>query len=967
MAQILCPSLVGRNSELSRLQEALSAAVADGGRVVFLSGEAGIGKSRLARELEGRALSDGVRVLRGRAAQLGSPVPFRPFVEAFHTGLAEDELEGALAEPHHAVLRRLLQERPQTGPEASLLAVMDAILRLLEAVARPRGLLLVLEDLHWADDDTLAVLEYLSDNLGEARVLCLCTERTDSGGPVGDLVPALVARRAAERIELAPLSPAEVAEMTRMSLPEHELPAALIDALSERAGGVPFLVEELLSAYVGAGGTLEPQPEWAISRHLADALPPSYRDLVRERLARLDPRARKATEAAAVLGRTFDWKLLGPATGVTDDEIIGALRQAVEAQLVSSRGEHFAVAFEFRHALAREAILAELLPQERADLSLRAARAIEAVHRGVPGEWCERAAHLLAEGGDGIGAARLLQEAARRALARSALGSAERALLRARELSRDDWMVWMGVDDLLLDVLSLAGKTEGLIELGQRLVDAFEGRYPGLYAASRTADIHRRVARGLLATGDWDAAGRHLSRARRLAQSVGDERLEAMVGAVEAQLALGLGDLVRAAQLAEATAREAAELGVLDALCEALEAAGKAASRSGDGAGAVVAFTRLAEVADEPQVAVWRIRALLELGAIDGSERAEVERLLAARALAMETGAVSTLAAIELELGRVRLERAELDDAESALKRALEGSRRYRLALVPHVLVARCTLHALRNEPSRLKEAGAEAAELGDASVAAAVIADGEAVLALARADDEGALELLDRVLLQASATRPGWQGLATLLRVALRRDDASLDRLGDASSATHPLDRAYACYAEAVVHGHSARRQQAADAFAAGERLMAPGWRGHHARRVVSDAAIEDGWGEPGAWAGPALDFFDAAPLPGFAARCKSTLRRAGAPLRRRGRGASTVPPALYARGVTSREMDVLHLVGERLGNREIGERLFLSPRTIETHVKSLLRKTGGRSRADLIAVAREQRETPNPADAPA
>jgi DNA-binding NarL/FixJ family response regulator len=125
------------------------------------------------------------------------------------------------------------------------------------------------------------------------------------------------------------------------------------------------------------------------------------------------------------------------------------------------------------------------------------------------------------------------------------------------------------------------------------------------------------------------------------------------------------------------------------------------------------------------------------------------------------------------------------------------------------------------------------------------------------------------------------------------------------------------------------------------------------YARRVVAECALEDGWGDPAGWLREAIGFFEAAGQPHLATACRALLRKAGVAVPRRGRGVSDVPPWLRARDVTSREADVLALVGEGLSNREIGERIYLSPRTVEKHVANLLLKLGAENRTRLVALA--------------
>ncbi|MGH2830879.1 MAG: helix-turn-helix transcriptional regulator, partial [Actinomycetota bacterium] len=153
-----------------------------------------------------------------------------------------------------------------------------------------------------------------------------------------------------------------------------------------------------------------------------------------------------------------------------------------------------------------------------------------------------------------------------------------------------------------------------------------------------------------------------------------------------------------------------------------------------------------------------------------------------------------------------------------------------------------------------------------------------------------------------------------------------------------------------------SAVRSRRPSGLAEADARLAPfPWWHQLARRVAAESAIENGWGDPAGWLRESLAFFDTAGHERMASACRALLRRAGAPVPRKGRGDADVPAPLSARGVTSREMDVLRMIGEGLGNREIAARLFLSARTIETHVASLLRKLEVGSRAGLKETAAE------------
>jgi DNA-binding NarL/FixJ family response regulator len=181
-------------------------------------------------------------------------------------------------------------------------------------------------------------------------------------------------------------------------------------------------------------------------------------------------------------------------------------------------------------------------------------------------------------------------------------------------------------------------------------------------------------------------------------------------------------------------------------------------------------------------------------------------------------------------------------------------------------------------------------------------------------------------------------------------RDAAARDELRDSDLTSRAVNRGALHYADAVAAGRAGRPEQAAALLAAGDTVLATQhWWRRLMRLHVLEAALADRWGNPIEQLRATLAAFDAADQPRLARTCRDLLRHAGAPVPRRGRGDSTVPAPLRAVGVTSREMDVLSLVAQGLTNAQIAERLFLSRRTIETHVANLLTKTGASIRGDL------------------
>ena len=201
--------------------------------------------------------------------------------------------------------------------------------------------------------------------------------------------------------------------------------------VAEHSDGLPFLIEELLAGLVTSGALTREDGRWRAEQAPTPSVPASFAASLGTRLQTLDPDARHVLAAAAVLGRRFDWDLLPGVAAVDGATVVGSLRRAVDAQLVAVDGQRF----RFRHALTREAVLAELLPPERAELSGRALVAVHRAHPGLPGPWCELAAELAEGAGDRETAAALTTESAHRALARGALASAELTAERARSLA----------------------------------------------------------------------------------------------------------------------------------------------------------------------------------------------------------------------------------------------------------------------------------------------------------------------------------------------------------------------------------------------------------------------------------------------------------------------------------------------------------------------------------------------------
>src|SRR5829696_5660230 len=279
---LLCPVLVEREHELGVLATLVSRLPAGGGLVV-VAGEAGVGKSRLARELTALARSHGVTVLSGRAVPSATPVPYRPLTEAFLAAFRSSrpadapELAGFRGQ-----LARLVPEwrtDASGGADESPILLGEAVVRLLRLLGGDAGGALLLEDLHWADVETLAVVEYLADALSQEGVLCLCTTRPE--GAASDPLARLRRHPAVTFLDLPPLGRAGIAEAVAACLSVDEPPAGVVEWIASNSEGIPFLIEELLAGLVASDAVRFDGGRWTPTGRLTASVPLDLAESVR--------------------------------------------------------------------------------------------------------------------------------------------------------------------------------------------------------------------------------------------------------------------------------------------------------------------------------------------------------------------------------------------------------------------------------------------------------------------------------------------------------------------------------------------------------------------------------------------------------------------------------------------------------------------------------------------------------------
>ena len=926
-----CPVVVGRDGELAALAEVFGQAASGPGACVVVTGEAGVGKTRLVSEAAAGARGRGQAVLIGRSTPTDRVSPLRPVGEALLGGLRDRRPpdDPALA-PYLPALGTVVPHWaagpafPAVPPAPVVLA--EAMLRVVRWLSAGRGAVVVLEDMHWADRETLAVLAYLADHVAAFPVAVVLTARSDEPGTSG-LGSALT--RDTLYLHLAPLADSEVAAMAAACLGVDTAPGAILAGLRRNAGGLPLLVEDL----VGVAG--RPGPV-------------RYAEIISGRLAGLDAASRGVVEAAAVLGTEVDAGLLGQVSGLAPPAVAHAMTAAQVSGLLTLVNARLA----FRHALVRELVLAQLDPRDRARLCRRAAETLEASAAG-PRVISEQLGELWLQAGEPQRAVEALRRAGRAARAAGAIAAAEALVRRALAVAPPGLAGPLRLE--LLELLAVAGRIDELSAVGAQALDDLA------HDADLTAAVHVLMARAAVGAGVPVEAGQHLDAASGL--SVLSPRRIAQVRIVRAAAVIAGGSTERlalSARLAEQAVTAAEEAGDPELSCETLELEAMSLRPHDLTAAARVLRKELA-VAERAGLVLWRLRALNELGNVEALRDARGDRLWRAHELAARVGALDTAASSLINLAGLYVATGAIPEAIAAAGQA----RQLAAALGATQAVAAATAleasaHGLAGRRADMEHGLGRAVELApsDADIAEWATGGARGLVALLFEERAEALAAFARARALGAPIRALDPWYPALLVRAVQDEVTVLEVEAELVRATAGarFPATWLGYAHAVTLAAASDAAAAEAAFGKAEHAASryPLFRAM-ALRLAAEAALEHPFGDPVGWLREAEAAFVSRRLSRIASACRGLLARAGAPTtRRRGRDDAALAPDLLRLGVTAREAEVLELVGEHLPNKDIAARLYLSPRTVEKHVASLLLKMGAADRAALGRLAR-------------
>ncbi len=400
--------LVGRERELQTLTERFAEARAGRGQVVFVSGDPGIGKSRLLHELRARLDDQEPTWLEGRCISYGQDISYLPIIDVlkdiFQIEESDDDAEivrkaeagaralGDAAAAGLPYLKFLLSVDPgdlsvgTMDPQLRKANIFEALRTLAEAGSAIRPLVIVLEDLHWVDRLSEEFISYLVEAVPRQRLLLVLTYRPGYVNPFGD-------QAFCTHLRLASLTESESAELARGMLEVESVPAELQRVVASKAEGNPFFVEEVLKSLVEVGAIRRSGAEYVLAKRIADIyVPDTIQDVIMARLDRLDEEPKRAIQTASVIGREFTVRLLDR-TAALEGGLEGYLRELKEVELIYERALYPELAYMFKHALTHDVAYGGLLVARRKALHLLVGEAIEELYRDRLAEQYETLAY----------------------------------------------------------------------------------------------------------------------------------------------------------------------------------------------------------------------------------------------------------------------------------------------------------------------------------------------------------------------------------------------------------------------------------------------------------------------------------------------------------------------------------------------------------------------------------------------
>jgi predicted ATPase/DNA-binding CsgD family transcriptional regulator len=966
------PPLIGRSAEMNQLTAQLDRAARGQGCALFLVGEAGIGKTRLAQEALILAREQGFLILEGPAYALEGRLAYAPILAAFGPFLRR------LDSPHQA---RLVSGLPDLGqlftdlhlpaplplgdPTLEKTRLFEAVARLLERLTRETPVLLFLDDLHWADPASIELLHYLARGILDQPVFVLGTyraEEIDTARGLRSLVMSLRRSMQASEVVLSRLEPESVAEMAA-GLLGSEASGELLTLLNARAGGTPLFVEALIRSLIDADQLRKRGESWILSTDLTLVLPPNIRDLILERLRHLNTKEHRVLDLIAISGGAVSHAVLHNVLGWDDEVLLETIHRLRMTGFVFEDLTDADVSYTLTHPLIQEVAYAELPEMARRHDHAAFTTSLERVR---PDDLDRLARHYHAAGSlvDPNRTLEVLLAAGERAYRLYANDQAAQHFGAALPLIREGRRIEMlpFVLERLGEAWERVGETAAAIAVWSEASILYERARN----TSALARLQRRLALAEWDRGHFDNAEAHLEAGLQMLD--GSEPSAEMADLLHVRVILlgRRGDDRGLSTVAKDLAILAEQLGSGRVLAEAY----LAQIRSFPADQNIVVARELAqralnqaELADEPLL-VQRAHDILALIAYAlGEHKMARQHALLSLALARQLGAPTLEVYPRNRLVSVDLMAGKWDEAQRESTELVATARRLGFARgIAGALSMQGLVHVYRGDLDEAAACLAEAHDIfGDGTMfdhnIFRQVAVAEMMLALERADAVGVVAALSRLNQMFTPTDFPLlvQALLAEAQVMIGKPEHALTIVQDFMGQAPP-DNVFATALASRVQGLV---QQALGQTTEALACLDQAFRTFTAVEMPFDAArVRLEWATLVAatdvtLAVPAaqesLVVFERLGARRYVRRARRLLYKLGTRPRSTVHGHSSKTP------LSPRELEIVRLVAEDMTNAEIAERLIISPRTVTTHLDRIYTRLGINSRAALVRYAIE------------
>ena len=685
--------LIDRVEEMAVLKEAADQALNDQGRIVVLRGEAGIGKTRLTQELRAYARSKGMQILYGRCPtlfQMNGVPPYMLWKEVIRDYLQHCTPEqlhnvvgyypGEIAKLVPEIKRKLItfSESPPLSPDMERDRLFEAVSQFMTNISNMSPLVVVLDDLQWADSSSLLLLHYLSRGIYRENLLLVGAYRdseVEERHPLSPVLSELNRARLLKAIQLKRMSRDDVAQLIRQILGKNDLPENFCARIYEKTYGNPFFVEEVLAALREEGVILFRGDKCEIKPVGEIVFPKSVKDILKTRIGRVDEECQNVLRLASLVGNDFTFQALREVTGFQEDKLLKIIGAIEKTGLFKCRALHGEEVVSFGDVLVREVLYEEINAFVRKKLHGTVGSALERAYEGeIEEHYGELASHFLEAGQKDKALNYYLKagEKAAKVYANKEAGAYYESALRLLEEKRGEPREKASVLEVLGDFKSLVGEYDACLKYWNEASLLWKQ----LEEKERVAILHRKSSSVLLhKMGNTEKAKEHQLRALEILEAEPESVELVRLRADMAHMYWHVGDAAAALPLAEKALETAQRLGSQEAIASSYLVWGKIVYFMGERRKNVDSLEKALKIALENGYAETAVDAYLELARSQGEEKG-LEYLQEGYDLAKKVGAISAQSWCSSHLAGIYIGMGNTDKALPLIEEAVGLDRK---------------------------------------------------------------------------------------------------------------------------------------------------------------------------------------------------------------------------------------------------------------------------------------------------